>query len=494
MRTPRSTLPTLLALSLGLTFAPRVRAQPVDAAPPQPLQPLPTLPAPGAPAAPEAPPAPGPGAPTQAAPGVPAPAAPGAPALTIEERLRQLEAQSAADAERRKADAARIKKLEDAGGGIMKNLTVQGYVQVQFLAQSFNKAASPNVQSDGALPPGVGSNDVVAKADGTTTNSTLFRLRRTRLRVRYEVDFMRVFIQIDPLPAGGPSASQGTIVRNAEATGILRWTDDVRTEVGAGLFEVPFRFELLESSMYRPFIERSWLSQSIFPTERDIGVHAKTIAFKDKLVAEVGMLNGQRLGEPRFTELADLSRAKDFVGRVAYKLGPVTLGAFGYVGRGQNVDGPNLRLKTYPRWGANFGATFQHKIFAGLGETRAYAELMFGENMDTGVRYAYAKPAIPADSHDDVVDLKGRGFYLRGEQDFGEHVFAGYRYDTYSPNTSLENNARDTHTLMAGAKFTKLLRIVNEASYIIDNVHPATALAPSKHIFQYSLWMQGSFY
>lgn len=480
MRTLRSTVPALLAFSLGLTLAPGARAQSAGAAPPQPL---PALPAP-----------PAPEAPSNVGLGVPVQVAPEAPPPTVEERLRDLEARLAADAERQKADAARIKKLEDAGGGIMKNLTIQGYVQVQFLAQSFNKAASPNLQSDGSLPPGIGTNDVIAKADGTTTNATLFRLRRTRLRVRYEVDFLRVFIQIDPLPAGGPSAAQGTIIRNAEATGIMRWTDDVRTEVGAGLFEVPFRFELLESSMYRPFIERSWLSQNLFPTERDIGVHAKTLAFKDALTAEFGMLNGQRLGEPRFTELADPSRAKDFFGRVAYKFGPLTLGAFGYVGRGQNVDAANLRMKTFPRWGANIGATFSHKIFEGLGDTRAYGELMVGENMDTAVRYAYARPAIPADSHDDVTDLKERGFYLRGEQDFGEHLFAGYRFDTYTPDTSLKNNARDTHTLMLGTKFTKLLRIINEGSYAIDNVHGSSGQAPSKHIFQYSLWMQGSFY
>lgn len=304
---------------------------------------------------------------------------------------------------------------------------------------------------------------------------------------------MRVFVQLDLLPAGGPSAAQGTIARNAEATGIVRWTDDVRTEIGAGLFEVPFRFELLESSMYRPFIERTWLSQSLFPTERDVGVHAKTIAFEERLVAEAGVLNGQRLGEPHFVELADLNRSKDLFARAAYKLGPVNLGAFGYVGRGQSVDAASLALTTYPRWGVNVGAVYQDKLAPELGETRAYAEFAFGQNMDTGVRYAFAKPPVAAPG-EATARFKERGLYLRAEQDLGERAFVGYRYDTYTPDASVKNNARDTHTLMAGAKFTKLLRVVNEGSFVIDNVRPAGGSAPSKHVVQYALWMQGSFY
>ncbi|NVL67690.1 hypothetical protein, partial [Escherichia coli] len=88
--------------------------------------------------------------------------------------------------------------------------------------------------------------------------------------------------------------TQSTIARNAEATGIAHWTNDIRTEVTGGLFLVPFRMELEELSLYRPFIERTWASLNLFPTERDLGVHAKTIAWRDRLSVDVGILNGQR--------------------------------------------------------------------------------------------------------------------------------------------------------------------------------------------------------
>jgi hypothetical protein len=406
--------------------------------------------------------------------------------------MSEIEAARVADQKRFADDEARIKKLEDAGGGILKNLTIQGYAQVQFLTQSVNTAASPNLQA-GSLPEGIEANEVTAKADGTTTNTTFFRLRRTRLRVKYEVDFLRVFLQIDPFPTGGPSAPQGTIARNAEVTGIARWTKNVRTEVGAGLFEVPFRAELVESSMYRPFLERTWTSQNLFPTERDIGVHAKTFAFEDKLLAEVGIFNGHRLGEPHFVEIPDPNRWKDFLARFQYKLGPVTFGAAGYWGRGSVVDVKALRFKNFPRKGVNVAVQYADKLIGDL-ETRAYGELMFGQNMDTGVRYPFALPAIPANVKDDVENVNERGLYVRVEQDLGKIPFAGFRYDMYTPDSAIKNNARDTYTLMAGVKFTKLLRIINEASYIVDNAHAGAVPPPSKHIFQYSLWMQGSFY
>ena len=42
--------------------------------------------------------------------------------------------------------------------------------------------------------------------------------------------------------------------------------------------------------------------------------------------------------------------------------------------------------------------------------------------------------------------------------------------------------------------FSKLLRLMNEASNAVDNIHAEGASAPSKHIYGYTAWMQASFY
>jgi hypothetical protein len=405
--------------------------------------------------------------------------------MTSEERRREIDARLA-------IDEARLKTLEN-DLGLLRNLKVQGYVQLQYRVQSFNAAASPNLVN-GALPQGISSNDVIAKADGTTTNTNLFRLRRTRLRTIYETDIMRVFLQVDVLPSGGPTATEGTIARNAEATGIAHWTKDVKTEFTGGLFQLPFRTEVIESSMYRPYIERTFASQSLFPTERDLGLHAKTIYGKDRVAVDLGIINGQRIGENAFVLQPDLNGSKDFFATLTGKIGPVSANLAGYLGRGQLVDPQALRVKNFQRRGVNLGAIVAHTFSEKLGETKLAAELLFSANMDTGVFGAFALPAIPQRFTDDVKDRNERAFYVRVDQELTKWGIAGFRYDTYTTDSSIANNARDTYNFMVGARFSKLLRLINEVSYAIDNLHAEGTAAPSKHIFGYTAWLQGSFY
>lgn len=402
-------------------------------------------------------------------------------------RVRELEARVA-------LDEARLRTLE-SDVGPLRHLRFMGYVQLQYLLTSNDAAASPNRQPNGSLPAGITSNDTVAHADGSTTNTNAFRLRRTRLGATYETDVVRVFLQVDLLPSGGPASTQATIARNAELTGIAHWNKDIRTEFTGGLFQVPFRMELEELSLFRPFIERTWASLNLFPTERDIGVHARTFAMDDHLVVDVGVLNGQRLGEPRFVVQPDLNSSKDFFATVSgKKLGPIDASLSGYYGRGQIVDAQQLRVKNYDRYAVNVGARFGKTLVPVLGETRLLGELMFGKNMDTGVVYPFGVPVIPVAFGDDVAGLGERALYLRAEQDLTRWGIAGFRFDTYSADVSQANDARDTYTFMLGARFSKNLRLINELAYAIDNMHAKGDAPPSQHVLQYSAWLQGSFY
>ena len=471
-----------LALATS-TWAPAALAQAVEPTPAQAADPKPIPPpAYGTPVSTSGsdvvPPAPLlPVAPTEGGPAV--------DPLGSAERRRQVDARLA-------VDEARLKTLEDDLSPL-RHLKVQGYVQLQYRLQSFNAAASPNL-INGSLPAGISSNDTIAKPDGATTNTSLFRLRRTRLRTIYETDILRVFLQVDLLPAGGPTATQGTIARNAEVTGIAHWTNDLKTEVTGGLFMVPFLRETTEISLYRPWIERTFTSQSLFPNERDLGVHAKTIYGKDLVSLDLGILNGQRLGESKFVLQPDLNGAKDFFAMAAVEKGPVAASLSGYLGRGQLVDPVAIRVKNYGRLAANLFAMFRKTFSEKLGETKLLGELMFGRNMDTGVISPFALPVIPASFTDGVKDLDERALYVRLDQEITKWGIAGFRFETYTSDSSVKNNARDTYGFMAGARFSKLLRLISEVSYAIDNLHPEGAPAPSKHIFTYTTWLQGSFY
>lgn len=399
-------------------------------------------------------------------------------------KVKELEARVA-------ASEARLKKLEETTSWY-EGLKFQGFVQVEYRTQWNNAAASPNLVN-GRLPSGVGSNDVIARADGTTSNQDLIRLRRTRLRALYEVETFRMFLQLDFLPSGGPTGAQGSIMRNAEAYGIARWSKDVRTEFGGGLFMHPFRYEITEASMYRPFLERTWAEANLYPNEREIGMRAKTIV-DEKLFIDVGVTNGQKLGQPTFVLVPDLDHGKDGFLVVQVQAGPVLLGLHGVYGSNVAVDTQALRVKHFEKMGVNVSAVFQHTFFPKIGETRAIGELSFGQNMDTGIRYPFGLPAIPNEFRDDVKDLGQRGLYLRAEQDITAWAIAGFRYDMYTPNVAIANNARDTYDLMLGARFGKWFRVIDEVSYAIDNVHAEGAAPPSRQIWQNSLWFQGAFY
>lgn len=398
--------------------------------------------------------------------------------------MRELEA-------RLDADEKRVRRLEERQRAL-RHFKLGAFVQPQVLVQSFNAAASPN-SVNGTLPTGISSNAVIAKSDGSTTNGTMFRMRRTRLRTTFETSPARLYVEIDPFPLGGVGPGIGTVVRDAEATGLAHWDRDFRTELTAGVFKVPGNLELRERSDVRPFIERSWANQNVFPTERDIGVHATTFAMHDRLVVDLGIVNGQRLGEPRFVAQPDLNKSKDFFGHLRYRLGFVTFGISGYVGRSQLVDSQQLRFKQFRRWWVNYELSAHQRLVRALGETRVVAELAIAQNMDTGIHYAFALPRIPANIHDEVANLDERALILRFEQDLTRWAQLAYRYDFYTTDTAIKNNARDTHAVVASVRFSPNLRWMNEIDYAIDNIHPQGTPAPSRHFFAFSSVLQAGF-
>ena len=177
--------------------------------------------------------------------------------------------------------------------------------------------------------------------------------------------------EIDPTLSGGPDNGTGTIARNVEAQGIAKWTSDVQTTFGVGIFKIPFGWEVLQTDADRPFIERSWWEQNVTPGEFDTGAKAYTSAVDGKLDVQVAVINGTVLGEKTFSLLPDLNKGKDVVGRIHGAFGVFDLGVSGYYGEGQEVSLTNLSFKQYPRWATNVEAGV-HGHFADFGETRIW--------------------------------------------------------------------------------------------------------------------------
>gem|GEM_PF-1162890 len=490
--------------------APVASPPPPDLPPPPPppwtANPNAIEPPPPPPGAPPPAPTPGTGAPPLLPPGTTgAPAAAGAAAAgptagapDERERLARLEFRLRQEEIRHE----RAQEEQERWWGWMRHVHVSGYVQPQMLWQWWDSSGSPNVQpSTGALPPGVGSNSVIAARDPLygdtaplTTNGDYFRMRRARLMTEFDPsDYARFVVEIDPTPIGGPSAGIGTIARNVEADGIAHWNDDARTLFGLGIFRVPFGFEMLENDADRPFIEHSWWEQNVFPGEFDTGAKAYTTALDHELQVQLAVLNGIMEGERTFALLPDLNHGKDVVGRATYRVGPADVGVSGYYGQGQLVSLSQLAFKQYPRWAFNLEASVGHR-FAKIGETRVRAELDRGSNMDRGIYYAFALPTMPANVvNGSVIDHDELGWFVRAEQDITRWATLALRYDYYSPDTAQGTNGRDTYAVAGVAHLTKGLQLELEYDHIIDNVHAPGTPAADKHGDMLSTVLQARF-
>ncbi|HEY2518410.1 MAG TPA: porin [Polyangiaceae bacterium] len=396
------------------------------------------------------------------------------PSQDLETRLRAIEARLAAD----ENTLVNMPELS-----WIRRFHMSGYLQPQILIQAYNDASSPNLFS-GSLPPNVGANDVIAKSNGTSTNGTFFRLRRARLRTEFAPSEGTKFVfEIDPTPAGGAIGGTGTIARTVEAQGIAHWTDYLTTEFAAGIFKIPLGFEVLQSDADRPFIERSWGEQNLTPGEFDTGARAYTTWKKNGrwVALQLAIVNGQTEGESTFSAIPDLNRGKDFVGRLAFDYGDwFEIGASGYYGSGQNIDPTNLRFKQFERWAANGELELYHTFSPSLGATKVFGEVTFAQNLDRGVKYTTGLPAIPTPITTSVGNLSERNLWVRVEQDLSQWATLGFRWDEYTPDTSISDNARDTFAVVGVAHFNAWLQLMLEYDHAIDHVHAAGKSATDK--------------
>ena len=312
---------------------------------------------------------------------------------------------------------------------------------------------------------------------GITTNGDYFRLRRARLKIELAPnEYSRFVMEIDPVLAGGPDNATGTIARNVEAQGVMHWGGDVVTTFGMGIFKIPFGWEVLQSDADRPFIERSWWEQNITPGEFDTGAKAYTSALEKRLTFQVAVINGAIQGEKTFSLLPDLNKGKDVLGRVNYNFGALDLGTSGYYGQGQEVVISTLSFKQYPRFAGNLEGGIHHK-FLQMGETRVFAEINAGQNMDRGTKYAaaIALPGLPSDIVKGSVTIRNEfGWFARIEQDVTRWATLAFRYDFYTPDTSISTNGRSTEGFVGVANFTKQLQLRLEYNHYTDNVHATT--------------------
>jgi hypothetical protein len=324
-------------------------------------------------------------------------------------------------------------------------LVVSGYVQAQFE----KSALSEDQRLQGGSP----------------LNQDRFLVRRGRLRVDRRWDLAAVAVEFDGSTTRGPFFG----VRRAEASLIFagkpgRGEPPLLT-LTAGLTEIPFGHELVESSRFRWFMERSTASLAFFPGEPDVGVRLQG-GFKFVRYA-LAVLNGEPLNDRagQGTGGREFNAAKDIVARVGidtdgsgegklrFATGvsflegkgfhpgtDATKGSVVWQDANENTIVDNGELRANPdvaatpslnfrRWA--LGADFRVTLRTVLGLSRFAGEVYVASNLDRGTFFAdpYAAGSTG--------DIRHVGWYAYFLQDIGRYAVAGLRADVYDPNSDV---------------------------------------------------------
>jgi hypothetical protein len=354
---------------------------------------------------------------------------------------KQLEANRAALEEQKKATEAAVQiaaKPPEIPDWLkrLETLKIGGFVQAEL---------QNHQDSDDQLRSG-----------GAPLNQNRFLVRRARLSAGREWEHASLFLELDGNTTKGPAFG----LQRAEAAVQYRASPmpaPAVVKLTAGLFNVPFGYEIVESSRTRLFMERTQASRAFYPSEPDVG--AKISGEVAWLRYDIAFLNGEPLGSQSGFAGQDPNNHKDLLvhagvvtepaerfrlsggvsamnGKGFVKGSDGTKGTLTWSDRNQDrrvtsdeivsVSGTDAAPSyNFDRW--LFGADLALALnVAPLGTTKLYGEVVLGSNMDRALYVA--NPTLSGNASREV------GFYVAVIQEVTSYAAVGFRYDFYDPN------------------------------------------------------------
>jgi phosphate-selective porin len=333
----------------------------------------------------------------------------------------------------------------------IKRLKITGYMQPQW--QYIDSAGAPSF----------------AGGDFSNTGNpyySRFTMRRGRFKFTYNYKNVEFMLNTDATEKG--LAMRETFVKITDTwVGMFSLT--------AGLLQDQFGFELTQSSSVRETPERARYNQTLFPTERDLGIFG-TVQFPKAsalagLRVDVAAMNGSAGVSPEFDS------HKDFTGRIQYTKTTVNeksnfaLGASYYNGgyRIGNVKDYKFNTSVNGNDGFVFASDTANynrvakRLYMGvdaqltvdwmIGITTLRAEYIQGEQ--PGTSKSTKSPGIPPTSAIYHRNFNGAYFYFI--QNIGHSKFeAVLKYDWYDPNVKIagkEIGKPTTNTSLSDIRF-----------------------------------------
>lgn len=337
-------------------------------------------------------------------------------------------------------------------------------------------------------------------ADGNPLNQDRFLVRRGRLAARATWRYASVKLEFDANTVHGPFVYAKT------AEGSLAWPgkhegDEPYAALVFGLEDIPFGFELPQSSRERPFMERTLGSRALFPSDNDVGIRVAG-AF-GPIVYDLGAQNGVPLPGDPGTETVDPVAKKNLVGRVGIDSGDsdsvrMTGGVSALKGVGFHAGNPETKdvllwrdtnqdgvvtlnelvasqgqaataSETFDRWAV--GADLEVSFHTPLGWTHLQAEGTMASNLDRGF--------YVADPISTSVDVRETAWSVAAIQDVTAHGLVGFRAERYDPDADLFESRRGqflpldasvvTLSPLIGARIDPLAKLVLQWDYVVDH-------------------------
>jgi hypothetical protein len=279
-------------------------------------------------------------------------------------------------------------------------------------------------------------------AAGRPQNATLFQLRRARVKFAYHGDLVEAILHVDALPSGFR-------LLEGEATVTIPWTEGVETHVTAGLFRIPFGWELQESMAKHPFPERSSWANRLFPGIRDLGLRIQGRLFDEHFRYQLALQNGNPISDALFPAL-DPNGFKDLTARAGVDFDSIEAGVSGLFGQGYLPpveDDPDTAAIDethgpidYDRFAIGLDAVARLELPV-IGELMLVGEAVFARNLDrqriADLPGVHLEPGGPGQIATEGVDDRDVfAFYLGFLQHLGDYVALGARFDWFDRDLS----------------------------------------------------------
>jgi len=304
----------------------------------------------------------------------------------------------------------------------LKKFKFSGYIQAR---AEFSESSNDSVRVSGAT-------GTLASA-----NATRFYIRRARLKLTYDSS---------PLSQGVIYFDGGSdrTVRLLEAyvTLLDPWTALHSHQLWAGQFNVPFGYEIERSSSVRELPERSRVENVLFSGERDRGAKLES-QWTPRLKTTFALLNGTGINSVDFPA-TDPTRGKDWTARARWSQGIWDAAVSYYDGRNVTpLTGPDV-LTDKTRLGADVqtywtlgpgGGTLRGEAYSGH-EVNPDSVRVLVLPPSAGNPVRLLRPGAKADH----LASDFLGWYVMAVQNFGDHLQAAVRFDTYDPNVDLDHD------------------------------------------------------